>query len=625
MALPRAGCCSVGAAAPRRDTGRFQRTEHYLAVLGRLASGVSLQTAQQELDAIAANLARAHPTTNAGIGAEAQRLTDHLTQQARPGLLLLQGAVLLVLLIGAANVANLLLARVTMRHRELAVREALGAGRWRVARQLLVESMLLALAGGACGWFLAYAGFDLLLSLVPSSVPRLVPIRLDYSTLLFGLLLAVATGLIAGMAPVFSRGRLNLVTALTDSSRVTGRPRVRHTLGGLVVVEMALVTVLVIATGLMVRSLTNLRNVDLGFTPERLWTASVTLSNPDLEAPDDATEDRATLQFREILSRLQALPGVESAAAASMFPLTGDYAGTRVVQEGRIPTDLADIQTVDYTVVTPTYLRTMGSPLSKGRFFDDTDVERAMPVAIINEEMAERYWPGESAVGQRIRRGGLDATNFPWMTIVGVVGNIRHLSVDAAPVPELFIPHAQFAWPQMTIVVRAERDVTTVASSMREAVRDVDGNHYVGSVRTAEQVLGASISGRNFAMRLLATFAALALSLALVGIYGVVAYGVGQRTHEIGLRMALGAQPLSILTLVMREVLIRSAIGLILGAAAALMVGRTMASLLYEISPIDATSFVATVLILGAAGAIAAYLPSRRAASLDPMAALRNE
>ncbi|MPY91242.1 MAG: FtsX-like permease family protein [Luteitalea sp.] len=264
----------------------------------------------------------------------------------------------------------------------------------------------------------------------------------------------------------------------------------------------------------------------------------------------------------------------------------------------------------------------MGIPLLEGRSFDDTDTEHATAVAIINQAMAKRFWPGESAVGQRIRRGGLDESGFPWITIVGVVGNIRHLSLDSAPVSELFIPHAQFAWPQMTVVVRTEHDAVPVASSIRQAIHDVDKDHRGGSMGTAERILEASVGGRQFAMRLLAAFAALALGLALVGIYGVVAYGVGQRTHEIGVRMALGARPLSILALIVREVLLLSAIGLILGSAAALVVGRTMRSLLYEISPIDGPTFVTTVLILAAAGTVAAYLPSRRAASLDPVATL---
>lgn len=606
------------------DTERsLSRTENYLSVIGRLKDGVTARQAQSELDAIALRLSGAYPNSNDRLGVALRSLREHTVGRVSTALIVLLVAVAFVLLIAGANVSNLLLARTAARRREIAVRVSLGAGRLRIVRQFLVESILLGLAGGAAGWLLAKASFGLLLQLVPDTVPAAGRISLDSRVFLFTTAISLIAGIVFGLAPALDATRVKLTQGLQQGGRTSPGRRAARLRDVLVAVEVSLALILLVGGGLMVRTMLKLYGVDPGFNPDHLITMSVSLSLPAGEGTNPA-EARETMAFRELASRAAALPGVRGVAAISSMPLTNEYTGTRFMAEGSTVPSSGRVPEADYSVVTPAYFNVMEIPLRRGRGFTDSDGKGAPPVAIINEAMARRFFHGQDALGRRIRRGGRDSDR-PWIQIVGVVGNIRHLGLDTPPVPELFFPHAQVAWPQLNLMIRTKDDPVRVAEPLRRLVHELGPNHDVGTPRTAERLLASSVGTRRFAMQLLSLFALLAFVLAGIGIYGVLSYSVTQRTQEIGIRMALGADAAGIVRMVVAHGAVPVSVGLAAGVACSFALTRVMKTLLYEITPYDVTTFVAAIALLAVVAVAALFGPARRASRTDPLVAVRYE
>jgi putative ABC transport system permease protein len=603
----------------------LSRTENYLGVIGRLKDGVTRQQAQAELDTIARRLAAAYPNSNERLGAALRSLREYTVGRVRTALLILLAAVAFVLLIAGANVSNLLLAKTAARRREIAVRVSLGASRSRVIRQLLAESLLLGLAGGAAGWLLAKASFGLLLQLVPDSVPAASQIRLDSQVFIFTLVISLIAGVILGLAPALDAIRGKFTESLQQGVRTSPGRRAARLRDALVAGEVALALVLLVGCGLTVRTMMELYGVDPGFNPDHLITVPVTFSlPPDKEGAPEQPEARTAIAFRDLMARTAAFPGVRDVGAISSVPLTQEYTGTRFMLEGRSVPATQRVPEADYSVVTPSYFKAMEIPLLRGRAFADSDGKNTPRVAVINDAFSHRFFPGENPIGQQLRRGGRDSDS-PWITIVGVVGNIRHLGLDTPPVPELFFPHAQVAWPQLNLVIRTSVDPVSLVEPLRRLVREMGRNHDVGTPRTADELLASSVGTRRFAMQLLSLFAVLAFVLAGTGIYAVLAYGVAQRTQEIGIRMALGAQAPGIVRLVIAQGTVPVAVGILAGLAGCFAVTHVMTNLLYGVSPYDVTTFVVALALLILVAVAALFGPARRASRTDPLVALRCE
>jgi putative ABC transport system permease protein len=525
---------------------------------------------------------------------------------------------LFVLLIACANVANLLLARAATREREIAVRMALGGRRVRIIRQLLTESVLLALLGGIGGVVVAHWGLRALLTIAPADDPFVSRIQMDNMALVYLLGVCVVTGVIFGLAPALQVTRTNLQEALKEGGRA-GRGRSRHALlKSLVVSEVALALVLLVCGGLMVRSFVELLRVRPGFDTKNVLTFRVTL--PEASYEDPAQRIRF---FEGVLTRLRALPGVEGAAATHSLPMGGaDWAGIEI---GGRPLDPGSEPIgVGLVVVTPDYFRVMGIPLLLGHAFAEQDAEGAPRVVMVNETMARRYWPEEAnPIGKHILFAG-EAGRRPW-TIVGVAGDVRHERVRNLPRPEIFVPHAQFSEPSMTFVLRTAVEPLSLARAAREVVQATDTSLAVYSLWTMEQVVANRTAGPRAGAQVMGTLALLALVLSTVGIYGVVGYSVAERRHEIGIRMALGAQPGQIFRLVLRQGMMLVGLGLVIGLGGAIAAMRLLASLFYSVTPDDPFTYGAiTVFLLGVA-VLASYLPARRAMRVDPIVALRYE
>ena len=600
---------------PTVDTSA-NRGMHYFDTIARLGPGVSLAAASANVSTIMQQIAKQNPGADAASGALVKPLQEVLVGDTRPALLMLLAAVLLVFLVSCTNVANLLLVRAAARRRELVIRRALGAGLGRLARQLVTEGVLLAVLGGALGALAASWMLGGLSLLVPEEIRDYVLLRIDPRVLGFGLLVTAAAGILAGLAPIREAAAVGLVETMKEDVRA-GSPHTRLR-SGLVVAETAFAVVLLVVGGLLLQSFSRLTTVASGFRMENLLTMRISLP----ETVYQKNEARAAFAAA-VEERVSTLPGVQSAAIASRLPLVPGGSSRGIVLEGRVyPPDAPGEKNVpDYFTLSPGYFHTLEIPLQRGRDFTLRDDAAAPPVAIVNQAMAQAFWPGEETVGKRLKIND----EKQWREIVGVSGDVHQRSLDRAVLPAIFLPYAQDPWSFFSIVVRAAGSPAALAAPVEAAVHAVDPNEPVYDVRTYEQVLGASVATRRLQMLLVAGFAALGMVLAAIGLYGVVAYSVAQRTRELGVRLAIGAQQRDILSLVLGDGARLAAIGLAVGAVAAAALGGTLRSLLFATTPLDPLTYLGAALLVGAGSLVACYVPARRAMKVDPLVALRYE
>ena len=598
-----------------------QRGAHFLSCIARLKPGVTLAQAQAAMDVIASSLSKQYPDTNKYMSVHLRSEQERLIGAIRPALLVMMIAVGLVLLIACVNVANLLLARATTRGREIAIRTAMGAGRVRVARQLLTESLLLAIFAGVLGTAFAFWGSDVLVRLSPENLPRVAEIHIDGWALAFTASLSLLTGILFGLAPALQSTHSNIVEALKEGSLSTTAGRSRHGLrSSLVIVEMALALILLVSAGLLIRSLIRLQNVNPGFDPHNVMTGSLDLPDAKYSNPKKAEF------FRELTPLLNALPGVQSAAAVFPLPMSGDEIRTSFQIEGR-PVAKSDEPHTSVRIVTPNYFSTMRIPLLQGRDFTERDEAKATPVLIVNQAFAQQFFPGENPVGKHIQPGisnGGPGT-AAMREIVGVVGNVKFEDLTTEFSPESYIPYGQLQFGSVTIVARSSKDPEGLAKPIASVVQSLDKDLPAYAPKTIEQYLDGTIAVPRFNTFLLAIFAALAMILTAVGLYGVISYSVAQRTHEIGIRMALGAQPSDMMRLVVGQGIRLALFGVGLGLVAAFGLTRLLSSLLFGVSATDPLSFAIVVAMLFAVVLLACYIPARRALRVDPMVALRYE
>jgi putative ABC transport system permease protein len=612
------------------------RGSHYLEVNARLKPGVTLSQATSEMDRFAAGLGRAYPVfypPDSGWGISLVPLATEFTGEIRPALLVLMAAVGLVLLIACANLANLLLARASARQREIAVRSALGASKLRIVRQLLTESLVLSVSGGLLGVLLAVWGVRAFRSLSNLDIPRLGEANVDIYVLGFALAISVLTGLVFGLAPATHAVGTDLNCALKDGGRSSshgvagGRLR-----ANLVISEVALAMVLLVGAGLLVRSFQRLLKVDPGFRGDHLLTMSVTL--PKAKYPDGL---KPSAFYKELVATVKTLPGVEAAGTVTWLPMSGTYSSGSVALEDTSirnatispQTNLPYIET-DYRWITPGYFEAMKVPLRKGRMLTDADNDAAAPrVALIDEEFANRFWPGKDPIGKRIAYNTVPNTNPPqpiWCTIVGVVGHVKHYALDVQGREQAYFPAAQADFTRnMSVVVRTANDPAALSSAMRSQIAALDPELPVYNVDTMDQLLTQSLTSRQMNMLLLVSFALLALTLAAVGIYGVMSYAVTQRTQEIGVRMALGASRNNVLKMIVLHALRLAGAGVAAGLVLALLLTRLISGLLFGVSASDPLTFAGITILLAMVAFLASYLPALRATKVDPLVALRYE
>ena len=598
-----------------------QRGGRSYGVIGRLRSGVSSKQAQAELNTITANWIprfKENYAVETGFGARVYGLQDQVVGGMRPALLILLGAVALVLLIACANLTTMLLARGGSREREMAIRVALGAGPMRLLRFLLIESVLLSVIGGVAGIVAAIWGLDVLTAVGAKTVPRLREVNLDATVLFLTFVISVATGILFGIAPAVASAKPELTEALKEGGRGTSSGARRNQLrNSLVVSEIALALVLLIGAGLLMKSFVHLQKVNPGFNPKNVVTAELSL--PLLKYP----RGKPVIDFyAEVLRRVSALPGVQTAAFTNVLPLSGSNTDNSFHIEGRNEMQTKVFPDEEIRSITPDYFRVLQTPLLRGRFFTEADNADAPGVVIINQAMAKKYWPGEDAVGKRINFGDSDPQKIKWFMVVGVVGDIHHQGLDVDPKPEFYLPHPQRAYRGMILAVRSGQDSRALISTLRKEIQSIDPDQPLANVRTLETVAGESIAPRRMSVALLGVFASIALLLAGVGIYGVISYLVVQRTHEIGVRMALGAQRQDVLRMVVGHALKLVGIGAVIGLVLALLSTRALAALLYSVSAFDLTTFLFVTITLAGVALLASYVPALRATRADPMIAL---
>ena len=596
-------------------TERELRHSQYLEAIARLRPDVTQAQAQEEMSLIAGRLAGQYPEANAGWGVRLTPLPDFFVRDVKTALWVLVGAAGFVLLIACANVANLLLARAADRRREIAIRAALGAGRLRVVRQLLTESLLLAGAGGGVGVLLAAWGLDALLALAPRDLPRVGAVALDRGTLLFALAATLLTGLLFGLTPALQLSNADLNEALKASGGQRGAYRQRA--GKLLIVsEVALAVVLLVGGALLLLTLWQLRRVDPGF--DRRDAVAVTIQ---LSEKKYAGEEQINLFSRQLLERVAGLPGVQSAGIARVLPVVADFPVGFYV-EGRQREADNQLPQANYSAVSPGYFDTMGIPVIRGRAFTDADRQDAPRVAVISETAARRFFPGEDPVGKRIN---LVTGPEAFREIVGVVGDVKQHGLSRDTRPQAYEPFAQAPNQFMTVVVRVPGDPAALVPAIRAEVLALDAEQPLHSVRTLEEIVSYSIRQERFTALLLSAFAATALALAAAGLYGVVSYSVAQRTRELGIRIALGARPADVLRLVVGQGMLLVGLGIGLGLLASLALTRTLAGLLYGVSTTDPLTYAVIVLLLVAVALAACYVPARRATKVNPVVALRYE
>jgi predicted permease len=610
---------------PLPPTARQVRIREDYNIMGKLKPGVSVQHAQAEMDTITARLRRDYPDLyppNGGLTFSIVPLLEQVVGDVRRPLQILLLAVGFVLLVACANIANLLLARAVARKKEIAVRAAFGAGRSRIVRQLLTESVVLALCGGALGILLSAWSLGWIHVLGPKSIPRIQDIGIDGRVLGFTLVISFFTGILFGLVPALRISRVDLNSTLNEAGRgsvginaLWGRGHNVRRL--LVISELALSMVLLIGAGLLIRSFAKLQNVHPGFNSRNLLTFGMTLSGRRYGNP------QVTLAtYRKLWESLERLPGVTAAGGISTLPLTQAFAWTPITIEGRTPLAGEKFINADERIVGGRYFQAMEIPLYQGRFFNEQDTAANPRVAIIDDNMARQFWPGQHAVGKRFH---LVQSDIPWHTIVGVVGRVKHDTLDSDPRIAFYLPQTQVPTRAMTVVLKSFPDPAPLSTTVKKEVRDLDPDLPLYNIRTMEQFVDQSLARRRFSMLLLGIFAGLALALAAIGIYGVMAYLVSQGTREIGIRIALGASPNGILGLIVHQAMVLAAAGVAIGLAGALVLTRFMASLLFGVTATDPSTFAAIPALLVLVALLASYIPARRAAQVDPMESLRCE
>jgi putative ABC transport system permease protein len=594
---------------------------HFLRVVARLKPGATLAQAQAEIDGIAAHLTQQYPASNTGVGARVMSLRDQTTGDVQPTLLLLLGLVGFVLLMVCANIGNLLLARASAREREFAVRAALGAGRGRVLRQLLTESVLLALLGGVAGLLLASWGISALRTLAPASLPQATGLSLDASVGAFNFAVACLAGLACGLAPAWHAERHDLHAAIKSEARGSSHRSAARARNLLVVAETALGVVVLVGAGLLLRSFRQLQNVAVGFESDRVLTFRVALP-----APRYGALQKRTAFYRELVDRLGAMPRVQSAGGISFLPLTLSGRSTGINVEGDPPPAPGEVKFVDFRSVTPGYFATLRIPIIEGRDVAWSDMPDAPAAIVVSQAAARAFWPNRDAIGRRIKLGSSNNTSIPWLTVVGVVGNVHQFDLVRQPRPAIYLAGSQDPGTGDTVrdwVVRTAGDPAALAPAARSAVWAVDGALPITRLQPLDRVRAAATGREQFTLLLVTLFAVLALVLAAVGLYGVTAYAVAQRTRELGIRVALGATSRDVVRLVLdmggRLVLV----GLAIGTLAALMLSRLMSTLLFGVSARDPMTFAGVALLLAAVSMVACYIPARRATRVDPVIALR--
>lgn len=597
------------------------RNRHYLQVVARLKPGVTLPQAQTEMSTIATRLQQQYPQSNADLGAAVTSLHEHLVGDIKPALLILLGAVGLVLLIACANVANLLLARAAVRQKEIAVRVALGARRWRLIRQFLTESVLLSTLGGVVGLAIAYGGLILLKAFIPENISQAREIAIDLKVLGFTLFVSVATGVIFGLAPAIQAVRFNQIETLKEGGRDAATGGSGKRLRSLLMMsEVAISLVLLIGAGLLINSFLRLRNVDPGFRADNLLTMRIVLPEPKYEE-----HERRTAFYTDLVERVQSQAGVRSAAVTTNLPLYYQGNSISVRLEGRPDPQPGQELIVVTRIISPGYFDTMTIPVLSGRKFTDQDTATSPSAVVISETMAHRFWPNEDAIGKRIAAGRV-RSDQDWIQVIGVVKDVRQFELTADPRPQMYLTYRQagFFAPR-DLVVKTDVDPASMAATVRKAVWEIDKDQPVSNIQTMEEIFADSIARQRFSMLLLAIFATVALVLAGVGIYGVMSYSVAQRTHEIGIRMALGAQTPAVLKLAVGYGMKLVIAGIIIGLIAAFALTQVMATLLFGVTPTDPTTFTLISVLLVCVAAIASYIPARRATKVNPIIALRYE
>ena len=597
-----------------------ERGAHYMNVIARLKPGVSKEQAQAEMTTISARLEQQYPDKDLHKSTRVEPTLEALVGDIRPALLILLGAVGCVLLIACANVANLLLARAMSRHKEMAIRAALGASRLRVVRQLLTESVLLSLAGGTLGLFLAVWWSDLLVALGKENIPRALQVGLDWRVLGFTLVVSVLTGVIFGLVPALHSSKTELTESLKEGGRSGGEGAQRNRIRGILVVgELAIAVVLLVSAGLLIQSLWRLRHVSPGFDSENLLTFVVGI--PEVRYPTEKQEKF----YRDLVARVESLPGVRSASSIIPLPLSGDAFVISFETEGR-PVAKGNQPSADFFAIEDDYFKTLGVSMLKGREFTERDNKSAPPVIIVNQAFAQKFFPGEDPIGKRIKPGISTDTDKPAMReIVGVVSDVRNRNLSSELRAGYFLPAAQIPFNQMTLVVRTTNDPHSLITAVQNEVHTMDKEVPVFNVKTMDEYISATVAAPRFNATLLVIFAAVALILTIVGLYGVMSYSVAQRTNEIGIRMALGAQTRDVVKLIVAQGFKLVLLGLAIGLVGAIALTRVMASLLFGVTTKDPLTFIAVAMLLAVVALLACYIPARRATRLDPLHALRYE
>ena len=601
----------------------MQRGSHGLLVIARIKPELTLEQARSDMMRVSERIvegAPEYPYAKFGYRVLINPLLEEYVGDIRPALMMLMGSVALVLLIACTNVANLLLVRASAREREIGIRTALGAGRGRLIRQMLTESVVLSLVGAVVGIALARVGVSLLAAMAAQSFPRLGETHIDLTALTFTIVVALATGILFGLFPAFQSARSATQDVLKEGSQTStagrGRLRLRRVL---VAAEVALSLLLLVGAGLLIKSFMRLQGVDAGFDPSGVLTMRIVVPAARYSQPDQVRSF-----YREVLRRVSALPGVTKVGASNGIPLSGSGgSGTTTIDNPAFPDDRGTPE-ADQRIVTPGYFEAMGMTILSGRMFDDRDSETGQPVAIIDETMARTFWPNEDPIGKRIKRGGRQSTQ-PWLTIVGVARHVRYRTLEEPSRVQLYMPHFQVPTTGMSLAIKTHLEPGTLSTSVQREVIAVDPEQPVWAIRTMDELMATSVMRRQLIMTLLTLFAGIALMLAAVGIYGVVSYWVTQRSHEIGIRVAIGASRLDVLKMVLGQSMSVVLIGVVIGLVGAAALTQVMATLLYDVSATDAFTFATYSAALILVGLLASYLPARRATRIDPVTMLRQQ